>query len=121
MGERGAIIISWGNQRAGITGTKGMEVFGESLAFYDELAKEGRITSYRVFASTMRMHGSLVIEGDMTELARIATSTEATRLLAKAAAVVDDIELDLCVGGSVDEVTGYYTRAIEAIGELGLD
>jgi len=120
MAERGALMITWGNQRSGIPVDKGMEVFGEALSFYDELAKEGRISGYRVLASATRQRGALVIEGDMAELARIMTSTESTRLLAKASAVVEDVEADLCIGGSVDEVTGYYTRSIEAVKELGI-
>ena len=120
MAERGAMIITWRNQRAGVPPDKGMEVFGESLTFYDELAKEGRIAGYRVFASTTSARGQLVIEGELGELARIMTSTESTRLLAKASAVVDDVHVDLCIGGPVDDVTGYYTRSIEAVKELGL-
>jgi len=120
MGERGAMIITWGNQRAGVRAEKGMEVFGESLTFYDELTKEGRIAGYRVFASTTRSRGMFVIDGDLAELSRIMTSTESTRLLAKASAVVDDVDVDLCIGGSVDEVTNHYTRAIEAVTELGI-
>jgi hypothetical protein len=120
MAERGAVIITWGPQRVGVPPDKGMEVFGESLTFYDELEKEGRIAGYRVFASTTAARGQLIIEGDLSELARIMTSTESTRLLAKASAVVEDVELDLCIGGPVDEVTGYYTRSIEAVKELNL-
>jgi hypothetical protein len=114
------MIITWGGQRVGVPPDKGMEVFGESLTFYDELTKEGRIAGYRVFASTTSARGQLIIEGDMAELARLMTSTESTRLLAKASAVVDDVKVDLCIGGPVDDVTGYYTRALEAVKELGL-
>jgi hypothetical protein len=120
MAERGAMIITWGTGRAGVPPEKGMEVFGESLTYYDELAKEGRIAGYRTFASTTTERGTLVIEGEMAELARIMTSTESTRLLARASAVVEDLDVDLCIGGSVDEITGYYTRAFEAVADLGL-
>ena len=120
MADRGAMIITWGTQRAGVPAGKGMEVFGESLTYYDELAKEGHITGYRTYASTTRDRGTLVIEGELEQLARMLTSMESIRLLAKASAVIEDVEVDLCVGGSVDDITGHYTRALEAIGELAL-
>lgn len=120
MTERGALVTTWGAGRAGTSPGKGMEVFGKALSLYDELAKEGRITGYRVYASTNRDAGMLVAEGDATELARITTEPQSTTLLALAAAVVDDVRIEVCIGGSPDDVVGFYTRAIDAMNEVGL-
>ncbi len=120
MAEKGAIVTSWGVGRPGIPPTKGMEVFAKALGWYDELAKEGRISGYRVYASTARDCGMLVIEGDVAELARLTTESESTTLLAMAAAVVEDVRSEVYIGGGPDDVVGFYTRAIEAITEAGI-
>ena len=120
MGEKGAIVTTWGAGRPAIAPGKGMEVFAKALSWYDELAKQGRISGYRVYASTTRDRGMLVAEGEAAELARITTEPESTTLLALASGVVDDVQIEVCVGGSPDDVVGYYTRAIEAITEAGL-
>ena len=51
-----------------------MGVFAEALGYYDGLAKQGRITGYRVYGSTSRQAGMLVVEGDVGELAKIQTA-----------------------------------------------
>jgi hypothetical protein len=97
-----------------------MEVFAKSLAWYDELAKTGRITGYRVYGSLTRAHGMTVAEGDTAELAKIISEPQATTLLALASAVVQDVRTEIFVGGSPDDVVGFYTRTLEAITEAGL-
>lgn len=120
MAERGAMVTSWGAAQTTVPPAKGMEVFARALAWYDELAKEGRITGYRVYASTSRDRGMIVAEGDATELAKLSTEPAATTLLALASAVVQDVSSEVCIGGSPDDVVGYYTRVIEAMTEAGL-
>src|SRR6476619_700164 len=120
MGERGAAVISWGGQQPGVPNNKGLEVFAKALGYYDELAKEGRITGYRVFASTTRSKGILVIEGDVNELAKINLETQSLQLLALADAVVQDVEVDIYRGGSADDATQYYLTGLQAVQEMGL-
>jgi hypothetical protein len=120
MAERGAIVITWGEERPGVPGAKGMEVFGEALGFYDNLAKQGRITGYRVYGSTTRQAGMLVIEGEVDELAKISTESESLKQLALGCAVVQDLRTELYIGGSADDVTQYYVTGLEAVTEKGL-
>jgi hypothetical protein len=120
VAERGAVVTSWGGGQPGVAPGKGMEVFAKALSWYDELTKEGRISGYRVYASTTRDHGMIVAEGDAAELAKISVEPAATTILALGAAVVQDINAEIFIGGSPDEVVGYYTRVIEAITEVGL-
>ena len=120
MTQRGAMIISWGEGRAGVPTTKGLEIFANALAFYDELEKEGRISGYRTYASTTRSFGQLVIEGDVSTLAQLLTEEESQKQLALGAAVVEDLNVELCVGGSADDVTQYYTTGVTALSEAGL-
>ncbi len=120
MGQRGAIITTWGAGRPGVPTAKGMEVFGEALAWYDELAKAGRISGYRVYGSTNSDKGMLIAEGDAAELAKLSTESETIKHLALAAAVVDNVESMIYIGGSVDDAMGYYTTAVEAVNAKGL-
>lgn len=120
MAEKGAMVITWGAPIATQPSGKGLEVFGNALTYYDELAKEGRISGYRVFASTAREHGILVIEGEISELARLSTEPESLTLLAMASAVVEDVRTEICIGGKPDDVAGFYTRTLEALTKAGL-
>ena len=120
MTQRGAMIITWGEPRPGVPNSKGLEVFATALGYYDELQKEGRISGYRVYASTSRDHGVLVIEGELRELAQIQCEDASMKQLALGSAVVQQLEVELCVGGSADDVTGFYTTAVTALAEAGL-
>ena len=51
----GALIFTWGNSVRGRE-AKGLETFGKALAYYDELAKEGRIHGHREFFSLTGVH-----------------------------------------------------------------
>ena len=121
MAERGAIVITWGEGRPGVSGAQGMGVFGDALAYYDGLAKQGRISGYRVYGSTSREAGMLVVEGDVGELAKIQTEPEALKQLALGCAVVQDLRTELFIGGSPDDVTQYYVTGLQAVTEAGLD
>jgi hypothetical protein len=122
MAERqGAIVISWGTNRSGVPVTKAMEVLATSLAYYDGLVKEGRISGYRTYGSTARLGGQLVIEGALAELAAISVETESLQLLAKAGMVVEDLRTELMAGGSPDEITSYYLEGMQAMQEAGLN
>jgi hypothetical protein len=50
-----------------------MEVFAKALGWYDELAKEGRISGYRVYSCLGRDAGMVIAEGTTTELDNIRT------------------------------------------------
>lgn len=118
--RQGAIVISWGTNRSGVPVTKAMEVLATTLGYYDSLVKEGRATGYRVYGSTARIGGYLIIEGKLSELAAISVETESLKLLAKAGMVVEDLELELMAGGSADDVTGFYLEGIASMQEAGL-
>ncbi|HAM01253.1 MAG TPA: hypothetical protein DCQ30_03350 [Acidimicrobiaceae bacterium] len=120
MAERGALVTSWGAATTNVPPAKGMDVFARALTWYDELTKEGRISGYRVYASTTRDRGMIVAEGDAAELAKLSVEPASTTMLALASAVVNDVSAEIYIGGSPDDVVGFYTRAIETITEAGL-
>jgi hypothetical protein len=97
-----------------------MGVFAKALGWYDQLVKQGRISGYRVYASAVRDSGMLVAEGELAELARIGAEPESTTLVSLSASVVDEIQTEVYLGGSPDDVVGHYSRVIEAIKEAGL-
>ena len=118
MADNGAIIITWGPNR--VAPATAMGVLAKSLAFYDEAVKDGRATGYRVYASTARMGGQLVLEGRLDDLARLQVETESLNLLAQAGQVVEDLRVELYAGGSADDATGYYLSGMQAMQEAGL-
>jgi hypothetical protein len=120
MADRGAMLTTWGAARPGVAPAKAMEVFAKSLAWYDELAKEGRISGYRVYSSMGRDAGMVIAEGTTTELAKISTEEQATTLLALASAVVEDVRSEVLIGGNPDDVVGFYMHIVEALGNFGL-
>jgi hypothetical protein len=121
MAERGAVVVTWGDGQPGVSGDKGMGVFANALAYYDGLAKQGRITGYRVYGSATRQAGMLVIEGEVDELAKIQVEPEALKQLALGCAVAQDLRAELFIGGSPDDVTQYYVNGMQALTEAGLD
>lgn len=115
----GATLITWGSARAGRE-AKGLEVFGSAIARFEELAKEGRIHSHKeYFALTGRTGGFMLVEGETEELLRLAAEPETLELNSKAAAIVQDFQVQVYAGGTdqaVQEVIGRYTGSL---GELG--
>ena len=120
MADNGAYVISWGNTRPGMAISKAMEVLATSLAYYDGLQKDGRITGYRVFGSTQGMGGFLLLEGDRHELAKISVEEDSLKLLAKAGAVVDGLTTAMYAGGSGDDATEFYLKGLASLQESGL-
>lgn len=62
----------------------------------------------------------IVAEGELAEPARITAEAQSMTMLAMASAVVEDVRIELFLGGSPDDVAGFYTRTIEALTEAGL-
>lgn len=115
----GAIVIRWGQNVAGREAT-GLEVFGAAVGHFEGLAKQGRITGHQEYFSVTGLDGGFMIaEGELAELAKIATEKETLALNAKASSVVDGFEITLYAGGTdetVQELMGTYTSSM---GELG--
>ena len=120
MADNGAIIISWGNVKSGVALEQSLGELAGALGYYDQAVKDGRASGYRVYASTSRMGGQLVIEGELAELAKLQVATESLQLLARAGRVVDDLHVELMAGGSADDATQYYLTGMQAIKDAGL-
>jgi hypothetical protein len=115
----GAIVFNWG---AGVPGreAKGLEVFGNALAHFDGLAKEGRVHGHReYFNLTGKSGGLMIVDGEVEELLKIQSEDASIKLLAQAEAIVQDFEVTIVVGGTEQTVQQEVTRFTGALGELG--
>ena len=120
MGYKGATVVSWGGPLAGVATEQSLGVLASSLAYYDNLAKTGRISGYRVYGSTQSVDGMLIIEGELSELMALAVETETLKYLAQAHSVVQNVRVEHFAGGSAEEATSYYLAGMQAIQEAGL-
>ena len=117
----GATVIRWG---AAIPGreTKGLEVFGQAIEFFEGLSKKGRIHGHREYISlTGRDGGFMLLEGDTAELVKLVVEPEVLALNAQAAAIVQDFEIQVYAGGndkSIQELIGTYTGAVSKLGYM---
>ena len=115
----GALILTWGNSVRGREG-KSLEVFGKALAYYDELAKEGRIHGHREFfamtGNAGDRAGTMVVEGDLDELMKIQTEEKSQRLLGEAGLICDNFNVQICEAAD-DQAVGRY---LSILGEMGL-
>ena len=115
----GAIIISWGTPVRGRE-MQSLDVFGRALAYWDEQAKEGRIHGHHeyfaVTGNATERQGTMVIEGDLEELARLMIDDENTRLLAQASNIVENLDTSLCEANSDEAITRY----VGVLNDMGL-
>ncbi|MGH8869202.1 MAG: hypothetical protein ACRDYU_14575 [Actinomycetes bacterium] len=117
----GAVVISWG---ADIPGREaaGLQVFGQAVSRFEELAKQARIQSHKeYFAVTGREGGFMILEGEVDELMRLAAEPETLALNAKAAAIVSDFTVQVFGGGTdqtVQELMGNYSGSLQELGYM---
>ena len=115
----GAIIITWGTPVRGRE-MQSLDVFGRSLAYWDEKAKEGRIHGHREYfaisGNATQRAGTMVIEGDLDELGRLMVDPDNTRLLGEASMIVDNLDTQLCEANSDEAITNY----VGVLNDMGL-
>lgn len=117
----GATVIRWG---ASIPGreTKGLEVFGQAVEYFEGLSKKGRIHGHREYITlTGRDGGFMLVEGETTELLKLVAEPEVLALNAQAAAIVNDFEIQVYAGGTdkaIQELIGTYTGAVSKLGYM---
>ena len=115
----GAIIITWGNPVRGRE-MQSLDVFGRSLAYWDEKAKEGKIHGHHEYfgltGNATQRQGTMVIDGDLDELARLMVDDDNTRLLAEASQIVENLDTSLCEANSDEAITDY----VSVLNDMGL-
>ena len=120
----GALIITWGRNPAGRE-AKSLEVFGKALAYFDELAKSGRVHSHKEYISLTgnvdEVAGTMVVEGSVEELLKIQVEDRTRELLIEGALIAENFTVRVGVGG--DEQTlmkeiGLYSKTAQGLGYL---
>jgi hypothetical protein len=117
----GAMINRWSETVPGRE-AKVLEVFSGVIQRFTEWQQQGRISRHHVyFQLTGGAGGVAIIEGDLTELAKLMTEIETLHLFRQVAAVVSDFSPSLCSGGApeaIQLVVSTHTAALETLGYL---
>ena len=118
----GAVVISWGAPVRGRE-EKGLEVFSRALAYYEGLAKQGRVHGHKeYFANTgnqSRISGFMIVEGRLDDLMKIHSEPDAVALLTEAATIVENFTVNYYGGGSDRAVQERVTSYVETLQKLG--
>ena len=105
-----ALFLGWGPVVRGRE-LKALEVFQETLTYYGSLQQDGRIDSFEPVLLAPHggeLAGFILLRGARDSLDQIRSSDEFQRLVARAAAIVDDV-------GVVDAYTNEALAAQMAI------
>lgn len=112
------LFTSWGEN---ITDreARGLEVFQETLRFWEHLKKEGRIEGYEVAIlgpSGGDLDGFIFARGDAAELDAVRESDEFQRLLVKAQMVVHHVRvLPARINGGLREGIEMYQQELQTV------
>jgi hypothetical protein len=88
-----ALFIGWGEVVRGREQTA-LDVFRETLEFWNQAQGDGRIESYEPFLLDPHgggLAGFMLVRGDRAQLEALSTSPEFTRVVARAGMVVDEL------------------------------
>ena len=120
----GALIITWGANNPGRE-AKGLETFGKALAYFDDLAKKGRIHGHKEYIAVTgnadELAGVMVIEGSVEELVKVQTEEATRALLIEAASVTKNFSSTVTVGGDEASLTNeitLFTKTQQGLGYM---
>jgi hypothetical protein len=99
----GAIIYRWGPVVRGRE-QESVEAFAESAAYWDGLVDSGRVASHEPYFSGNRNGGYWIMKGDLDELTAITNEDDYQRLVWKVTMIVEEWSMELCVGGSAEDL-----------------
>lgn len=120
---QGAMVITWGSAVPGRE-AKGLEVFGKALAYFEGLAKQGRVHGHKEFialtGNQSRVGGCMIVEGQVEELLKIQTEEATLRLLQEAELIANNFSIQLFRGGSDQSIQQAVTQYMETLRDFGL-
>jgi hypothetical protein len=115
----GAVLVRWGANVPGRE-AKGLEVFGNAIERFEQLAKKGRIHSHNEYvALTGKAGGFMIIEGEVEELQRILLEPENLALTSEATMVVTDFSQNLYAGGTDQTIQQLVGIELDSLQKLG--
>jgi hypothetical protein len=110
-----ALFTGWGPPVRGRE-AKGLEVFGEAVAFWSQRKEAGDIASFDVVLLQTHggdLNGFILAKGSEEQVAAIRNSDEFGRLTARAGLIVEKLGvLDAVTGDAIGEQIGMYQQAI---------
>jgi hypothetical protein len=114
MAEAG-LFIGWGDP---ITGreAKGLEVFGEALAYYGAAEQDGRIESHEtvlLYPHGGDLAGFILVRGSADQIAALRAEDEFERLHTRASLIVQRLGvIDAALGDGLEASIGVYRDAV---------
>jgi hypothetical protein len=114
-----ALFLGWGPVVRGRE-LKALEVFQETLTYYGSLQQDGRIDSFEPVLLAPHggeLAGFIMLHGSRDSLDEIRSSDEFRRLVARAAAVVDDVGvIDAYTGEALAQQMGTFRTVSQELG-----
>jgi hypothetical protein len=115
-----ALFLGWGPVVRGRE-LKALEVFQETLTYYGTLQQDGRIDSFEPVLLAPHggeLAGFILLRGARASLDEIRSSEEFRRLVARAAAIVDDIGfIDAYTGEALGQQMALFQTVSEEMGD----
>ncbi len=114
MAEAG-LFVGWGDP---ITGreAKGLEVFGEALAYWAKAEQEGRIESHETVLLAPHggeLAGFILVRGSQEQMAAVRAEEEFDRLNTRATLIVQNVGVvDAALGDGLEAAIGLYQTAV---------
>ncbi len=111
-----ALLLGWGPVARGRE-LKALEVFQETLTYYGTLQSDGRIDSFEPVLLAPHggeLAGFILLRGARTSLDEIRSSDEFRRLVARAAAIVDDVGV---IDAYTDEALAQQMAVFRSVSE----
>jgi hypothetical protein len=112
-----ALFLGWGPVVRGRE-LKALEVFQETLEYYGKLQQEGKLEGFEPVLLNPHggdLAGFVLIRGERAALDQIAAGADFRRLLARAAAVADNVGVIAAYGGEAiaQQLTAFRTASEE--------
>jgi hypothetical protein len=113
------LFLGWGPVVRGRE-LKALEVFQETLTYYGTLQQDGRIDSFEPVLLAPHggeLAGFILLRGSRASLDEIRSSQEFQRLVARAAAIVDDVGfIDAYAGEALAQQMAIFQSVSEELG-----
>ena len=114
MAEAG-LFVGWGEPVSGRE-AKGLEVFGEALAYYAKAEQDGRIESHETVLLGPHggeLAGFILVRGSAEQMAALRAEDEFERLNTRATLIVQNLGIvDAALGDGLEAAIGVYQEAV---------
>lgn len=113
------MVIRWGAVAKGRE-AKALEVFAQAGEDAERRVKDGEVDSTDVYISLSGTRGYRVHRGDLDALFNLQQSSEFRQLISRSSAVVDDLEVEIYMGGDADTIMTGISDYMTGLGAAGV-